>query len=341
MDARTLATAMGSNIAKANQYVGDFNIALYRANCTTINRSAMFCAQIGHESVGLVYMEEIASGAAYEGRRDLGNTQAGDGKRFKGRGPIQLTGRHNYGLFGRWCRDVGLVNDANYFVNNPTQVAMSKWGFLAASWYWTVARPNLNAQSDRGDIVAATRSINGGTNGLADRTRRWNNARRLGNALLPSGGVAAPGGIETMAFESRYTDWAGNPQDVLSWMNHVDQRVFNIERVVNAINVDLGKVWASTSADDKTGTNHPQVTAGAGLTEVLRRTRSIDRDNGKVWDRTQKATNGDAQADMFVRLQAVEVLVAKLAEHLLPPEAAAEAAEVPEAPALSEAPEGQ
>lgn len=186
MDAATLATAMGCSRDVANRYAADFAIALLAANCTTVNRAAMFCAQIGHESAGLRYMEEIASGAAYEGRRDLGNTVAGDGKRFKGRGPIQLTGRHNYGLFSRWAHGRGLVDSADYFVRNPTAVATSRWGFLAASWYWTVARPKLNAQADAGDIVAATRSINGGTNGLADRRARWERCRRLGNALLAS-----------------------------------------------------------------------------------------------------------------------------------------------------------
>ncbi len=58
-------------------------------------RRVHFFAQIGHESKELIYSEEIASGRAYEGRFDLGNTQPGDGVRFKGRGLIQITGRAN------------------------------------------------------------------------------------------------------------------------------------------------------------------------------------------------------------------------------------------------------
>lgn len=195
MDAQTLATAMGCTPSVAQRYVADFNVALRQANCTTVPRASMFCAQIGHESVGLRYMEEIASGAAYEGRRDLGNVYPGDGRRFKGRGPIQLTGRHNYGRFGQWAKSRGLVSDANYFVTNPTVVATSKWGFLAASWYWTVARPQINSLCDKGDIVGVTRAINGGTNGLADRVARWARCRALGAALLPSGGGAAPSSV--------------------------------------------------------------------------------------------------------------------------------------------------
>lgn len=190
MDAQTLSRAMGCNLNKAHQYCADFNRAMLQARCTTVNRAAMWCAQIGHESAGLVYMEEIASGQAYEGRRDLGNTQPGDGRRFKGRGPIQLTGRNNYGAFGRWAYGENLLppgEGADYFLRNPQVVATSRWGFLAAAWYWTVARPRLNDHADAGDVVAATRAINGGTNGLTDRRRRWDNCRRLGEALLPTG----------------------------------------------------------------------------------------------------------------------------------------------------------
>lgn len=189
MDAATLAAAMGCKLALAQAYVDDVNAALLAARATTVRRAAMYCAQVGHESAGLRYMEEIATGAAYEGRRDLGNTVAGDGRRFKGRGPIQLTGRHNYGLFSRWCHGQGLVDSPTYFVDQPALVATSRWGFLAASWYWTVARPKLNALSDAGDITAATRAINGGTNGLSDRLARWNHCLRLGDALLPAPAV--------------------------------------------------------------------------------------------------------------------------------------------------------
>ena len=65
----------------------------------------LFTGQLAHESDQFCAMEEYASGAEYEGRDDLGNTEDGDGRRYKGRGPIQLTGRANYAAAGR---DLGL-----------------------------------------------------------------------------------------------------------------------------------------------------------------------------------------------------------------------------------------
>lgn len=195
MDAATLSAAMGCPLAKARQMIDGYNIAMKAANITNVNRAAMFAAQIGHESMGLVYMEEIASGAAYEGRRDLGNTQRGDGRRFKGSGPIQLTGRSNFTAFSRWAAQGGYISDPMLFVNRPELVRQNPaYGFLAASWYWVVARPNINPMSDRRDLEGVTRAINGGLNGLADRRNRWNRCLRLGSALLPSD-VAPPSGI--------------------------------------------------------------------------------------------------------------------------------------------------
>jgi putative chitinase len=122
-------------------------------------RLAHFMAQLAHESGGFRYMEEIASGAAYEGRANLGNVQPGDGKRYKGRGPIQLTGRANYREYGR-----ALGID---FESHPEIVALPSVGLMVACRYWTAK--GLNALADADNVEAITRKVNGGLNGFAER----------------------------------------------------------------------------------------------------------------------------------------------------------------------------
>lgn len=188
MDAQALARAMDNRVSMARyeELCPAWNNALIVADCTTVDRVAMWCAQIGHESGGLRHMEEIASGDAYDTRTDLGNTPQvdGDGRLYKGRGPIQLTGKNNYRSFSRWAASKGLVDDPDYFVKNPLKVAEPHWGFLAATFYWTVSRP-MNSFADRRDLDGATRAVNGGYNGLDDRRKFYNRALALGTALLP------------------------------------------------------------------------------------------------------------------------------------------------------------
>lgn len=158
-------------IAKITANIGPLIAALAEAKINTPKRIAAFLAQLGHESGDFRYFEELASGAAYEGRSDLGNTQPGDGKRYKGRGPIQLTGRANYRAF---TKDIGKTYGVD-FEENPELVAEPKWGFKAAAWYWN--KRGLNAFADKGDFDAITYRINGGYNGKSDRDARYTVAR--------------------------------------------------------------------------------------------------------------------------------------------------------------------
>ncbi len=130
-------------------------------------RVAAFVAQLAHESGQFRYMEEIASGAAYEGRKDLGNVFPGDGKRFKGRGPIQLTGRTNYRDAGK---ELGLELETN-----PTLAATPEVGFRTAGWFWK--RKALNSLADAGEFKAISKKINGGYNGLEDRIKYYTVAK--------------------------------------------------------------------------------------------------------------------------------------------------------------------
>ena len=189
MDAQTLREVMGSTLPNGGytKLIDAYNNAARAAGINTVRRAAMWAAQLGHESVGLRYMEEIASGAAYEWRKDLGNVYAGDGVRFKGRGPIQLTGRANYRAFTKWANANG--HSTIDFEANPHKLSEPHWGFLAATYYWTVSRPDLNKAADAGDVLWASRLINGWVtrpNGLDDRIARYNRALKYGTRLLPS-----------------------------------------------------------------------------------------------------------------------------------------------------------
>ncbi|MEC3875168.1 glycoside hydrolase family 19 protein [Chryseobacterium salviniae] len=157
-----------------------------RFSINTPSRMLNFLAQVGHESGGLFYTEELASGSAYEGRKDLGNTQKGDGVRFKGRGLIQITGRANY-------KSVSLALGTD-FITNPILLGgknvtkcndiQLKNAAESAGWFWSSR--NLNALADQIDITKnidsgtnlvvfkkITKTINGGYNGLPDRLNRY------------------------------------------------------------------------------------------------------------------------------------------------------------------------
>jgi predicted chitinase len=135
-------------------------------------RAAAFLAQLAHESGELKYFEEIWGPTAvqrgYEGRKDLGNTQPGDGKRYRGRGPIQLTGRANYKTFG----DLLGVD----FVGDPDLAATPTWGFRIAALYWKTQ--GCNELADIENFITITKKINGGTNGLSERERYYAIAKK-------------------------------------------------------------------------------------------------------------------------------------------------------------------
>jgi predicted chitinase len=147
---------------QAEGYLSPLVEACEQGAVNTPLRLSAFLAQLAHESGELRYFEELATGQAYEGRADLGNVKPGDGRRFKGRGPIQLTGRLNYRAAGR---SLGLDLE-----EHPEQAALPAVGFRVAVWYWTTR--HLNDLADKGTDVAfgaITKRINGGTNGLAQR----------------------------------------------------------------------------------------------------------------------------------------------------------------------------
>ncbi|UFA50955.1 glycoside hydrolase family 19 protein [Deinococcus radiophilus] len=151
--------------ARAAEIARGLSAAAAGAGINTPARITAFLAQLAHESCGFRYAEELwgptSAQRRYEGRADLGNTQPGDGYRYRGRGWIQLTGRHNYRKFGQL---LGLDLEGN-----PDLAARPDVAARLAAAYWTSR--GLNSLSDQGKFREITRRINGGYNGYADRLR--------------------------------------------------------------------------------------------------------------------------------------------------------------------------
>lgn len=173
-----------------NNAMGEFEI-------NTPVRQSAFLAHLAHESGELCYMQELASGRAYNGREDLGNTKpeairiaaahgSTPGPWWKGHGPIQITGYTNHLLCGD-ALGLDLLND-------PLQITQPVHGCRASAWFWVVGAGlnlskraaavcgvgcNLNDIADRGDFEATTLAINGGLNGLDDRQAYLRRAQQV------------------------------------------------------------------------------------------------------------------------------------------------------------------
>ena len=168
-----------------NKYLPEYGI-------TSLLRMDHFLGQAAEESAGFATLTEYASGREYEWRRDLGNTQAGDGVRYKGRGIFQLTGRANY---ARMSLILGID-----LINNPELAATADIAVRVACEYWKTH--GLSALADNDDLEGITRRINGGLNGLADRTLYTNRADMALSTLFPKdeeGRIADNKGLDTPA----------------------------------------------------------------------------------------------------------------------------------------------
>ncbi len=156
--------------SRIERYFEPLRTGMIKYGITSPLQMAHFIAQLGHESGSLLYCEEIASGDAYEGRRDLGNTEPGDGRRFKGRGLIQLTGRANYAAYSKYT-GINYVGQPELLASDP-QAAVD-----VACWFWVDRGLPKLAEAD--DVKAVTRRINGGYNGLDDRMANLRRAKAL------------------------------------------------------------------------------------------------------------------------------------------------------------------
>lgn len=155
--------SLESIVLRINKYAKEFKI-------DSPLRWAHYLAQIAHESLELRYSEEIASGKAYEGRKDLGNIYKGDGVKFKGRGLIQLTGRTNYTNYKNFCGfDV---------VAKPELLCQPVGAIRSSMWFWS--KKGLNELADMDDFMTITKRINGSKpNGVESRKTYLNRAYKV------------------------------------------------------------------------------------------------------------------------------------------------------------------
>jgi len=143
--------------SRSIKYIDGLNAALETFDIKTPIRIAGFLSQVGAESGELQYVQELSSGTTYEGRKDLGNTQPGDGPKYKGHGFIQVTGRQNHGKCGQFMN-----LDC---INTPTILTEGQNPWVSAGWFWRFgsAFGDLNKYADADDIVGMTKGVNGGT----------------------------------------------------------------------------------------------------------------------------------------------------------------------------------
>lgn len=192
MTPQQLAICTGcARIPLAASWLAAIEAAMVAYDINTPLRQAAFLAQIGHESGGLRYAKEVwgptAAQLRYEGRADLGNTQPGDGKRYRGHGLIQITGRYNHAavrdrLRAKFHSDGPWVPD---FEADPEALALPEWAALSAADFWY--SHNLNKWADAGDFDGVSDIINrgrktakdGDANGYDDRLARYYAARKV------------------------------------------------------------------------------------------------------------------------------------------------------------------
>jgi putative chitinase len=147
---------------RAEIFLSPLNKAMAEFEIITPLQQAAFLAQIAHESEQLLFVKELASGEAYEGRKDLGNTEKGDGVRYKGRGLIQITGRVNYAALM-----LALNVDC---LNHPELIELPENAARSAGWFWKTHHLSEIAEiGTEESFTTITRKINGGINGLASR----------------------------------------------------------------------------------------------------------------------------------------------------------------------------
>lgn len=186
------------NDSKAAEISEALNKA-FEGTITSPIQVAVILAQMLHETCGFRYSEELwgptAAQRRYEGRGDLGNTQPGDGYRYRGRGYFQLTGRANYRLYG------GLLGID--LEGNPDLACKPEIAAKIAVLYWR--RHGLSQPASTGNMREVTRRINGGYNGLQDRLRYY----ELVKGLMQPQVILIDGGGKEVRWDGKPTTYGG------------------------------------------------------------------------------------------------------------------------------------
>lgn len=234
--------------------------SLRDCGCDTVERRAMWFAQIGHESGGLRWQEEIADGSAYNGRSDLGNVNPGDGPRYKGRDFVQVTGRFNYKKLSEWAYAHNKTPSSTFFVDNPHALATDEYAFVGVTWYWSTQRP-LNDAADARDLERATRYVNGGLNGIDDRRAFYKRALAAGPNLL---------------------DPASMPESIDEWEQLMATEIESMSIYAEPNEAKI-PAWKILQALDAHGPHEPFVEsqARAGEPDALRRVARTAAGKGK------------------------------------------------------------
>jgi len=168
---------------RATLFLPFLNAAMEEFEIDTTARQAAFLAQIAHESGSLAYTRELATGEAYDGRIDLGNTRpealeiarqkdSTPGRLYKGRGLIQITGYANYFACSR-----ALFGDGGTLTHNPVMLERKELAARSAAWFWKSR--GLNALADAGLFESITRRVNGGLNGQRERLAFFERAKEV------------------------------------------------------------------------------------------------------------------------------------------------------------------
>lgn len=167
---------LGAKSGRNSKFLPALNDLFEKSGINSVNRIAGFLSQIGVESGEFLYVKELGADSYFSKYepgtsigKNLGNTQKGDGARYKGRGLIQVTGRANYAACGK-ALGIDLIN-------NPELLEQPKYAVDSAGWYWDTR--NINAACDVDDIVKITKLVNGGTNHLTERTNYYKKAKSV------------------------------------------------------------------------------------------------------------------------------------------------------------------